>query len=771
MFKAPKKHVLLFVIFTFALVYRIVLLLWQTYPPGADIGFHASVINSITRSGNTNFLWNFYQMGGGVHLEFPGFHIFASAIIFMTGMPVYLAQASIVAVFSSLTVLGAFLITRIVWSESAAFVAAFFVAISSLDIEILCWGGYPNIVAMLLIPLTLYLFLRKDKLAPTPFLILTSLLAASIFLTHSLSAAVFVGITAATSLVVLVFPKMLGESRRTILYWVLPIFIGAILVSPFLASAVPLYLNESSTFTGATAVVQALIEKRMVPRDMVLALFACIVPFFLLSKKYKGRFFSLSVFLLVAWLLVPLLLTQSYLIGFYVDYVRFPYFLIIPVMILFAVIIDYASTFLARVLGAYYGLEEQNKKTNQSLSKLKSRIMARIEHKTVYAALLVAFLLVLLFILPVFRFPREGFEVQRFYQVMNKDGYQAIEWVEQNTPADSVFASDASYGWWLGGFGKRPTIASVDLQCLSLAREVSISKNVSCLLDTDYMIDNGYLQVREDSGYVGRHNPMFLADLNWTNDPYGFLQFNSSETILLSHDGNNAESTTIFELPVTDMQLIGANSDSPSIIVEKANGDFSYSEIITVTKGELFANMTVMVQSNRPEYSLDWLNIVINSQGIIQQSFGNTLAMLDTATKVCGQLVFAQNQPIISNFSPQNPCITQLSYNFQGKSKAEIQILVGIYSVSESDIQNPMSSSGLRGTLNANLQNPAKVPNLPITVFDYKVALQQYNVSYVANRDFELNQKYADDPFFSLAFINNEVAIFKVESSDTLVKG
>ncbi len=62
------------------------LMLWDSYPPGADIGLHNSVIYSITRSGNTNFLYNFYQMGGGISLTFPGYHIFASGIIMMTGM-------------------------------------------------------------------------------------------------------------------------------------------------------------------------------------------------------------------------------------------------------------------------------------------------------------------------------------------------------------------------------------------------------------------------------------------------------------------------------------------------------------------------------------------------------------------------------------------------------------------------------------------------------------------------------------------------------------
>ena len=194
MFKATRKHVLLLLIFTFAFIYRMLLMLWQTFPPGADIGLHNSVIYSITQSGNTNFLWDYYQMGGGLSLTFPGYHIFASGIIMVTGMPDYLVQSVIVALFSSLIVFCAFLITRTVWTESAAFIVAFLVAISRFDIEMLLWGGYPNVITLLLIPLTFYLYLQRDRFSLTPFLVSTSILVGSIFLTHSLSAAVFVSI-------------------------------------------------------------------------------------------------------------------------------------------------------------------------------------------------------------------------------------------------------------------------------------------------------------------------------------------------------------------------------------------------------------------------------------------------------------------------------------------------------------------------------------------------------------------------------------------------
>src|SRR5208283_2992407 len=206
-----------------------------------------------------------------------------------------------------------------------------------------------------------------------------------------------------------------------------------------------------------------------------------------------------------------------------------------------------------------------------------------------------------------------------------------------------------------------------------------------------------------------------------------------------------------------------AQSKSPSIIVNKANNEFSYSEILTVSQGVAFANMTIVLQSINQNVSLDWMNFMINAQGQFLQPFNNTVAMLDTGLKEVGQLVFKGNQPQVTAFNSQNPCITQLSYNLQGKSSAEIQIFVGIYTVTENEILN---TNSLNQTLLDNAQNAQKpVVSLPLTTFDYKAELQANSVSYIANRDFGVNTKFADDPEFSLVFINNEVAIFKVRAN------
>ncbi len=763
MLKLTNRYLLLVVIITFAFVYRLFLMFGNTFPPGADIGLHNSVIYSITQGGNTDFLYNFYQMGGGLSLTFPGYHIFTSAAMLMTGMPDYIAQAVVVSFFSAFISLGAFLITRSVWNESAAFIVAFLVAVSRFDIEMLMWAGYPNAVALFLIPLAFYLFLHRERFSNVPFIVASAFVAASIFLTHSLSAIMFLSITFVTAFFVLVAPKIFGSSRKTIFYWLLSLVFGAVLVSPFLAEAVPAYLFSNSTLAGTPDSKLALLSTRVLPLEIVLPLFLITIAFFLFSKQYSGRFLSLPTLLLVVWLVVPLAFTQGYLVGLVVDYNRFLYFVILPVLVFVGLLIEHGATFFAHVINTYHVLTSQAQTVKKTSNKTVQWLSTHLTRKALYSIFIVSFMLFAFLAVPIFVTPTAGQAIENYYQTMTEPGYEAINWAKQNTPSNALFVSDALYGWWFGGFAQRPTISAVDPQYLTLNREYEPAKFAKNLLDTDYVIDNGYIQVREDGGYLGRHNPMILADVNWTYFPFAFYQFNSSEINLRYRNAGTVQSSDVTQIPVIDMKLVN-ETDSASIIVSKANNLFNYTETLTLPNGVSFVNMTIQIQTKDPNVTLDWIDFYLDSQGVFKQPIGNTVAMVDTGAKECGQLIFAKTQPQnVTSIISSNPCLTDLTYNLQGQSSAEIQILIGLYPISESDASSQLSLNKLLQEKAASAQQPKEV--LPRFTFDYNVGVQKFDVSYVAIRTFELNPKFASDPAFSLVFINDEVAIFKVKGN------
>ncbi len=756
MTRKSKKYLLLLLILIFAFGYRVMLMLWAGFPPGADIGLHESVINSITSIGNVDFLHNNYQMGGGLSLTFPGYHIFVSQLILFTGMPDFWAHTLVVATFSTFIVACAFLLTRRLWAESTAFIVAFLVAVSRFDIEMLLWGGYPNVVTLMLIPLVIYLILESKRFSAPTFLFSVSLLSGALFLTHSLSALVFDG----TILVFVVFAAILSRKielpRKRLLIWLSPIFLGAIVVSPFLVKAIPAYLSGYSG--GASDIQDALLSTRILPWELLVPITFCVVFFFLFARVYKGKYVTLGAVLLSLWILVPVAFTQGYFVGFYTDYNRFLYFILLPILILVGIAIEHVALVFSRVTDTYVAATKGTWQKNKIAIRL-SRFFGR---KTFFAGALLASLLFSFLVFGLFITPWQGTTVQGFYQVMTYPGNEAIQWVRLNTPSNAVFVSDALYGWWLGGFAQRPTLSAVDPQYLTLARELDPANNASYLMDTDYAIDNGLIQVREDGGYTARHNPMFSAKIDWSFFPYSFFNFNNDETTVTLFDGNKYESFDLSQLSVTDMHTEN-RTGSAAIYVTKANTLFSYTQIVTVYPNLKFANISITLEPGNPEVRMIGTVFTLQSKGL-PVDLGSTVGFYDEGGKVLGQLIFTKELPAF----PKDG--SSLFYTFSNNQSPSVEIWASAFSVSKSlsTLEDPGTEKALSAIMRNNLltyEQPEENNNAvwPPIFFDYKQAMAEWNVSYIVVRNPEIIQKFAFDPAYSLLFINEDVAIFAVK--------
>ncbi len=791
MAKTTRMYVLLLLIFVFAFVYRLLLLLWSGFPPGADIGLHNSVIYSITGAGNTDFLYNYYHIGGGVSLTFPGYHIFTAGVMLFTGLPEYVAHVAVVSLFSALIVLCAFLITKRIFSVSAAYIVAFLVAISRFDVEMLTWAGYPNVITLMLIPLTYYLYLEKERFSKAPFFVSTALLVGSILLTHSLSSAMIVGILAPVMLFVVLWPKSMGVSRRMVLYWILPVVFGALLVSPFLVQAVPAYLAQY----GSAEIDNAAFS-RILAYWIVIPLFGVVAAFFAFSTKYYKKLLALPTFLLAMWVFVPLVCTQGYLVGAPVDYNRFLYFLILPIMVFIGVLIDHGSETLAFVIDKYRGkadfgryklkVDRRFEGLQRKIDSAGRRLAAASTRKRLYSFFVLVFLLFSFVALPIFVTPslNMGETLQSYYQTMNSRKWEATQWLKSNTLEGSVLVADALYGWWLGGFTQRPTLAAVDPAYLTVNREVDNASFAAKLLDTDYIIDNGYVQVRED-GYASRHNPEILVKQNWTYNPYSFFTFSNNGTII-RYLINNPQSekptqvsVSVDNLAIKDIRMEN-DTDHTSIVVVRGNGDLNYTLTTTVYRDTRFVNITATLSALRGEVIFDYVDMIVETNGY-QVSYRDdqaSIGLVDFGTKSFGQLIF-ETTPLKPIYSKMDDVVKtiELTYPMGLEGTGTFSLLAGAYSESNNpkyyanqwEIDNYFLPI-LEGNLNTALN---KMPtDYNWSNFDYKTELHNRQVSYVVlsisddsnpdKTERDVDAKFRYDPLFSLVFINEEVAIYRV---------
>ena len=461
-------HLLLFLITSFAFAFRFFLVSMNTYPPGSDIGLHQSVIASIMHK-ETSFFVNYYHMGGGLSVTNPGFHIFTSFIIAFTGMQDYIAQAFVASFFSAFLVPVVFLLAKVVWSDTVGLIAAILVTFSAGDIVILGWAGYPNIVTLSLIPISFYLLMKILKNSSRELIIATSFLVSAIFLTHFFSALVFMGITFFT-LITLIFLRGIIASKKQIATCILSIGLGFTFVSPYLLRIIPNYFNSQGTITGNfTEINQVIIQTRIIPFEFLfLACFAAVL--FLFYSKYKNkRYFTLTSIIFVFWIFVPIIASQTYLSGVYLDYQRFLYFLSVPIIVCIALTIYLVARLISKTISIIF--TKFKRKTFGKPSKILSTIMGII-------------LLFLFLFTPLFSLPTTAISQVNFFQVVHKPEFQAIQWIKNNTSCESVFAADAEFGWWLSGFAQRPTLSAVDPQFLILSHELEPANVARNLLKT-----------------------------------------------------------------------------------------------------------------------------------------------------------------------------------------------------------------------------------------------------------------------------------------------
>jgi hypothetical protein len=729
-------------IFAFSIVYRILLLQVDIYPPGPDVGLHESIINSIILK-NGNFTWNYYHMGGGVSLTHPGFHIFTSFIILMTGMPDYMAQSLVVVMFSSLIVLCTFLLAKEVWGlPLASLIAAFMAAISKYDLEMMLWGGYPNVITLMIIPLIFYMFLRKETSSKT-FLVTSSLLIGTIFLTHSLSTLVFLCIAAPFIVLELLISRKSPKNTRPVYFFAVSIILGFIIASPFLIEAFPIYLenvNKGMFIGGVDENKLATILTRSVPMYLVLVSLIPALSLFLFSKKYKSEFFSKSSVLLSLWILVPAFSTQSFIIGLYTDYYRLLHFLILPVVIFLAIFVAHGINFLVRA--TWKAIQARKEKINFNVICCFS---------------VTAILLISSSVSPFFASPNEGFTIANYYDVVTPLEFESIKWIKQNTPTNSVFVSEHGYGWWISGFGQRVTLSATDPQFLIIPHEFEAASIARTLLDTDFVLNNGLIEIREDGGYVGRHNPMLLVDRKRFPDPYPILYFNESEMTLFYRNGIHTEIADATAIPVKDIK-VETIQGSARLSIIKENEQLVLTRKIEVFKGVKFVVISINVECVGDETSLEYLRLMLHARGKILQS-EKTVGVLDEGAKICGQVIFEGKTPVTKLFTTENPTCMELFYNVENTRKMEIKMVVGGFEVEK--VQGRYIQSLLSTMTNLWFMKEENATS--INIFDYREVIRQKGISFFAFKRKEYPvEKFLNDPLFNLVFINDNIAIFEV---------
>jgi hypothetical protein len=410
------------------------------------------------------------------------------------------------------------------------------------------------------------------------------------------------------------------------------------------------------------------------------------------------------------------------------------------------------------------------------MNKYKSvtKLMPHLTRPNLLAVFVTAFLICAFLVVPVFVVPSKGVEVQSFYQLMNQPEFEAIQWAKQNTPTDSLFVTDAQYGWWFSGFAQRRTIGAVEPEYLTNSREFEPASVALNLLDTDYIIDNGLIQVREDGGYIARHNPEFLAKLNNSYFPYPFFNFNNGGvTVTLTRADGTNQLVDLSTVPVDNMRMDFVNdtvNSSATITIMWRNELFNFTQTTTVYQSVQFAKMTESITTTNPDVKLDTVRFLLHTKGMpVLGQNSSIVGYVDKNMKVVGELIFSQEQPTLKFITEENPAALETTYLINGTRSVEIGFYMGVYTYAENPDKNaPLSvqMEAYQDIVNKHAVEYSRYyPGYAMEIFDYQQGLSNQQINYIALRNSDSINRFAKDPMFSLVFINNEVAIFQVQKT------
>ncbi len=451
----------------------------------------------------------------------PLFHaILAMLQIFAGTLDVLVAAfvlKLLIATLNVLILLSTYLLCRKLFGTGVAVTSTVFTVLSVPLFEMVFWGGYANFLGLAYIAFIFYIMNRNFGVLVKTFLLFLGTF--TLVMAHQLSTFVFVLMFVPAFLVstmgsrrkFLVFFAVIVGGGLALLAWYARIFIQyANIVIEHL-----FFMMEENVYHIPAVGFDALFKN--LGATLFFALAGIPLTFILLKKKKASKASVLIIF----WVAVPFLLSQSYLFGLYLPYHRFIYFFATPIAILSGVTV-------------YYSIAKGH-------DFIEPKVISEIAKKRKWLNAAKVFALAVgfsLFFIQVSVFIQRVGSYPQFYERASIASYNSGIWVKQHSVPDGTVIVPRSPGSWFYIFSDHYTMEETD----PLYSRNAVAEAV---LYSFYEMDNTHTLTREyalessSTGqeiYVSRYN-IWTKALNTPNNYVNIIYaepFNGYASIPLS---------------------------------------------------------------------------------------------------------------------------------------------------------------------------------------------------------------------------------------------
>ncbi|MCK6578325.1 MAG: hypothetical protein L6Q98_09505 [Anaerolineae bacterium] len=405
-----------------ALLLRGVTVYLYTQPTGPDYGLHLLFARQVLETGTIPAFAENYQLGGATWPLLPGGPLIFGVMSAVSGAPVF-DIVHIVTFFALIECLGMFFLARQVFRrDDAALVAALLSAVLPLFVDMMTWAGYPNFIAITLLPACFALWLMTWEKPTVPRLILLALALCGAAYIHHVST-LWLALSLLLFALVSVALRPRESLRRLIPLGLLcaviglPVALGAFrLITQQDAAAV---LSDAERF-DMTRVTWESWARIITPMGLMVLVGGAAA--FLTDRRA-----SFPAHLLYAsYLAVSLLFMFGWLIGLKFNYTRAIYFLSMPIALGGAALILRMRPYLVRI----------------------------------------AALAALVFAIGMSAAVR-GYEASKYFEIVTPDLIEAVNWLESFSDPDDVVVMGTLLGFQMPRLLDRPQLAALTPDLIS----------------------------------------------------------------------------------------------------------------------------------------------------------------------------------------------------------------------------------------------------------------------------------------------------------------
>jgi len=460
----------------------------------------------------------------------PLFPSILADFLSLTGDPCFSIKFLAALVFA-LRPVAAYIFSLLVFrSRFAGVSAAAMIMLLPIHVEMLGWGGYPNLLCLSILMIamgSLISWLRDGGRGILAILVISSLL---VVFGHSLASLIYL-----STLLLLLFSSLALRCGKISLkvFLIASIVIVACLIYwlAFLQPSRYVINNEAAYYHLKLTLSTGLLNWTFKSGAFLLLLYALAAVTIASALFTRQRL--LEVGGLVAWLIPPLLLPYLHDFGIALDYARVFFFFTDP----FVLLASGVSTFIFSDLPLSGSAEVERLK--ELLSRAFGRNSIGFIRRLLQVLLLIG--LVIAAALSVSHGYWTLISVDEWYDFRDKYGdwekLEALRWIKDNTPRDSVFVAEEQIARWIEGYSSRRTLMYAHPMYLFIRGELERAYVAKAILLSSIYLTNGAGAIYEP------HDPrenmstrIALKSLGALEDIF-FLEANSSYVEGISHKG------------------------------------------------------------------------------------------------------------------------------------------------------------------------------------------------------------------------------------------